>query len=69
VLTRNAQFDKELRKLIEQMIEEKKELLSTGLGTIDFPTYKHQVGTILGLRLALEMCDEAMLALERRERN
>jgi hypothetical protein len=69
VLTRNSQFEKELKQLIAQTIEEKKEFLSTGLSTIDFPTYKHQVGIILGLRLALEMCDEAVLAVERRERN
>jgi hypothetical protein len=69
VLTYNSQFEKELKKLIELAIDEKKELVSTGLGTIDFPTYKHQVGIILGLRMALELCDEATLAIERRERN
>lgn len=69
MLTYNSQFEKELKELLEQAIEDKKELVSTGLGTIDFPTYKHQVGIILGLRLALEMCDEATLAVKRRERN
>jgi hypothetical protein len=69
VLTYNAQFAKELKALLEQTIEERKELLSTGLSTVDFPTYKHQVGIIFGLRLALELCDEATLAVERRERN
>lgn len=69
MLTYNAQFAKELKALLEQTIEERKELLSTGLSTVDFPTYKHQVGIIFGLRLALELCDEATLAVERRERN
>lgn len=69
MLTHNTQFERELKQLLEQMIEERKELISTGLSTVDFPTYKHQVGIIFGLRLALEMCDEARLAVERRDRN
>jgi len=69
VLTQNSQFEKELKQLIQQTIEEKKEFLSTGLSAIDYPAYKHQVGMIQGLRLALEMCDEASLAIERRKRN
>jgi len=69
VLTHNMQFERELKQLLEQIIEERKELISTGLSTVDYPTYKHQVGIIFGLRLALEMCDEARLAVERRERN
>ena len=69
MLTYNSQFEKELKQLLEQMIEERKEQISTGLATVDFDTYRHQVGTIKGLRLALEMCDEATLAIERRERN
>ena len=69
MLTYNSQFEKELKQLLEQMIEERKDQLSTGLATVDFDTYKHQVGIIKGLRLALEVCDEAALAIERRERN
>ncbi len=69
MLTHNMQFERELKQLLEQIIEERKELISTGLSTVDYPTYKHQVGIIFGLRLALEMCDEARLAVERRERN
>ena len=69
MLTQNIQFERELKQLLEQTIEERKELISTGLSTVDYPTYKHQVGIIFGLRLALEMCDEARLAIERRERN
>lgn len=69
MLTYNAQFEKELKQLINQTIEEKKDNLSNGLSTVDFATYKHQVGIIQGLRLALEMCDEATLAVERRKRS
>ena len=68
MLTHNSQFEKELKQLINQIVEEKKDLLSNGLSVVDFATYKHQVGIIQGLRLALEMCDEAALAIERRKR-
>ena len=69
MLTHNSQFEKELKQLISQTIDEKKDLLANGLSTVDFATYKHQVGIIQGLRIALEMCDEAALAVERRKRN
>ena len=69
MLTLNTLFERELKKLIASAVEDRKDNLSTGLATIDFPTYKHQVGIIKGLRLALEVCDEAALAIERRERN
>ena len=59
MLTFNTLFERELKKLIITAIEDRKENLSTGLATIDFPTYKHQVGIISGLRMALDACDEA----------
>ena len=67
MLTYNSKFEKELKKLIEQTIEERKELLSNGLSVVDFETYKHQVGIIKGLRIAIELCDEATLIIERRD--
>jgi len=67
VLTYNSKFEKELKKLIEQTIEERKELISTGLSVVDFENFKHQVGIIKGLRMAIELCDEATLLIERRE--
>lgn len=69
VLTYNSKFEKELKQLIDQTIEERKELLSNGLVAVDFETYKYQVGIIKGLRMALELCDEATLTIERRDNN
>ena len=67
MLTYNSKFEKELKQLIQQTIEERKELLANGLSVVDFETYKHQVGLIKGLRMAIELCDEATLLIERRE--
>jgi len=68
MLTFNTLFERELKKLITAAIEDRKENLSTGLATIDSPTYKHQVGIITGLRLALEACDEATAICSRENR-
>ena len=69
MLTHNSQCETELKQLIAQISEERKDTLSNGLAVVDYPTYKHHVGMIQGLRLALDMCDEAALAIERRKRN
>jgi len=69
MLTFNTLFERELKKLIVSAIEDRKENLSTGLSTIDFPTYKHQVGIIAGLRMALEFCDEATTICSRENRD
>jgi hypothetical protein len=68
MLTFNTLFERELKKLITAAIEDRKENLSTGLAKIDFPTYKHQVGIITGLRMALECCDEATTICSRENR-
>ena len=68
VLTFNTLFERELKKLINEAVENKKENLSTGMSTIDFPSYKHQIGIIAGLRMALEFCDEATTICNRIER-
>jgi hypothetical protein len=68
MLTFNTLFERELKKLIDASVEDRKENLSTGLSTIDFPTYKHQVGIITGLRMALDMCEEAITICNRIER-
>ena len=68
MLTFNTLFERELKKLIDDAIDDRKENLSTGLGTIDFPTYRHQVGIIAGLRIALELCGEATTICNRKER-
>ena len=68
MLTFNTLFERELKKLITAAIEDRKDNLSTGLATIDFPTYKHQVGIISGLHMALELCNDATAICSRNER-
>jgi hypothetical protein len=68
MLTFNTLFERELKRLIDETVEDRKENLSTGLSTIDFPTYKHQVGIIVGLRMALDLCEEATKICDRTER-
>ena len=69
MLTFNTRFEKELLKLLEKEIEERKDQLSTGLATVDFETYRHQVGIIKGIRLAIELCEEAMKLVAQRDDN
>lgn len=68
MLTSQAFFQHELLKLISAEIERLKENLTIAGGTPDFPTYKHQVGMIDGLRLALELIDMAESAVNGVER-
>lgn len=58
-------FEIELRKLIEREIESVLEVLSLG-NVADFAAYKHEVGKIQGLRLALEYCEDANTNLNKR---
>lgn len=55
MLTYNMLFEKEVRKLILQRIEAAKENLSYG----HTENYQKEVGIISGLRMSLDMCDEA----------
>jgi hypothetical protein len=59
--TYQAYYQYELKKLIDNHIERIKESLTSSYQVegFDFASYKHIVGRIEGLRLALEMCDEA----------
>ena len=57
--TYSSYYQRELTKLIVEEIERRKEVLVTASGTFDFPTYRHHVGTIEGLRAALGLLDEA----------
>lgn len=61
MLTINTLFQQELVKLIDSQIEHLKENLTTIHKTegFDFAAYKHMVGKIEGLRLALELCMDA----------
>ena len=66
MLTRNVLFRAELEKLIEQEVQRLMENVVVGHATIDFPSYKHQVGVIDGLRLALELCEQAQSIVDRK---
>lgn len=55
MLTYNMLFEKELRKLLIETIERRKDDLSFG-HALD---YQKEVGIITGLRTALDLCDEA----------
>jgi len=55
MLTTGLLFEQKLRKLLLEEIEARKEELSWANNGADFP---RMIGRILGLRDALEMCDE-----------
>ena len=66
MLNQNIQFEIELKKLIDVVIERIKDNLSYGLSVVDYADYKHQVGKILGLRSVLELSEEAKSILSKR---
>jgi hypothetical protein len=59
--TYQAYYQYELKKLITAEIERLKETLvsSYQITGFDFSAYRHHVGKVEGLRMALELCDEA----------
>jgi len=59
--TQYAFYQSELQKLIGTEIERRKENLvgAHRASGFDLSEYKHQVGIIDGLRMALELCDDA----------
>jgi hypothetical protein len=61
MLTHQAFYDAELRKIISDEIERRKNNLVAGHQAkgFDFPMFKHHVGIIEGLQVALGLCDEA----------
>ena len=62
-------YQHELVKLIAAEVERRKDQLVTASATFDFPAYRHHVGIIEGLRIALELCDEAERIANGGERN
>ncbi len=62
-------YQHELTKLIVAEVERRKDQLVTASATFDFPAYRHHVGIIEGLRIALELCDEAERIANGGERN
>jgi hypothetical protein len=59
--TYQAYYQYELKKLINENIERVKESLvsSYQIEGFDFSSYRHQVGRVEGLRMALELCEDA----------
>jgi hypothetical protein len=59
--TYQAYYQYELKKLLNAEIERIKETLvsSYQIEGFDFSGYRHQVGRVEGLRIALELCDDA----------
>ena len=59
--TYQAYYQYELKKLLNEHIERIKETLvsSYQINGFDFWCYRHHVGRVEGLRMALELCDEA----------
>jgi len=52
-------YEKLLREMINEAIERLTGSLIGGYGIGDYAQYKQQVGQIIALKAALEMCDEA----------
>lgn len=66
MLTRNVLFRDEIQKLINDEVQRLMENVVIGHAAIDFPEYKHQVGVIEGLRIALELCEQAQTIVDRK---
>jgi hypothetical protein len=62
----NTLFENELRQLISQELERLTDNMANGLSINDIGQYKHEVGRILGLRAALDFCDEVNVILSKR---
>lgn len=60
-LTGQAYYQYELKRLLSEEIERLKENLLSAyhIEGFDFAAYRHQVGKIEGIRMAIELCDEA----------
>jgi len=66
MLTYNNQFEIELKKLIEGEIKRLSDNVTTGGGVQDYADYKNQIGKISGLRMAIELCEDAQDILNKR---
>lgn len=69
MFTQHGLYKAELIELIESEIERLKENLSNGHGTPDFSEYRHQVGKIAGLKLALELVEVAETEASKKSRS
>ena len=67
MLTGNTQFERELKKLIDEDVDRIKDILADGSGVPDYPTYRRYVGEIHALRrVASDYCDEVNKKLKER---
>ena len=64
--TFNSLFEKELLTLINKKIEDRKEILSRGHGITEYFQFQHHLGVIEGLRLIVDLCDEASENISKR---
>lgn len=62
----NTLFENELRKLISEEIARLSDNMANGLSINEIGQYKHEVGRILGLRAALDFCEEVSSTLSKR---
>ena len=62
-ITYSAAVIKDHSELIEQNIEELKTNLTNRQAVPDYTTYSFLAGKVEGLRMALELCDEAVRRL------
>lgn len=66
--TYQAYYQYELKKLIEAEIQRLTDIVTAESGVIDdFAAYRHHIGQIRGLRIALELCDEAEAVVNGKE--
>jgi hypothetical protein len=66
MLNYNIQFEIELKKLINLEIERLTDNICGGAGVVDYADYKHQIGKVAGLRMVLDLCEEAQSILAKR---
>jgi|DEB0MinimDraft_10_1074344.scaffolds.fasta_scaffold156016_2 hypothetical protein len=69
MFTQQGLYKAELIELIKEEIERLKDNLCNGHGTPDFSEYRHQVGKLAGLKLALELAEVAETEASKKSRN
>lgn len=68
MLTTSMVFRAELEQLLAKAVAEQIEIISAPHALVDFSAYKHHVGVIAGLKIAIDLCDEANSIINKRER-
>lgn len=68
MLTTSMVFKTELERLLHKAAAEQAEIITAPHAIVDFAAYKHHVGVIAGLRMALELSEEAQSIINKRER-